>query len=104
MSREFGSYGSGYLHEQIDTAANDLANGREETTRAWAGFMRVFHDVAYAVCSSEACDSSESRSIMASIDAIPRLRAELDKIESRLRPFKDCMEDAVKKALEKEGV
>ena len=63
MSREFGSYEGGYFHQQIDTAASDCAEGRDELTRLWGEVLREFHPIAYAISSSEASDRSEEHSI-----------------------------------------
>lgn len=35
MNREFGSYSSGYFHEQINNAASDLKAGRDPLSRLW---------------------------------------------------------------------
>lgn len=96
MSREFGSYASGYLHTQIECAADDLAGGRDATTRVWADLIKAFHPVAYAICSSEACDSGEYDSIMRSIEQMPALKAALAKAEAHIDPYRRVMEEAVR--------
>lgn len=96
MSREFGSYASGYLHAQIEYAADDLAGGRDATTRVWADVMKAFHPVAYAICSSEACDSGEYDSIMRSIEQVPHIEAALAKVKAHLEPYRRVMEEAVR--------
>jgi hypothetical protein len=101
MSREFGSYASGYLHTQIEYAASDLEHGRDATTRAWSKFFRAFHPVAYAICSSEACDSGEDDSIVATIKALPELQAALDEMKQHVALYDRLMKDAVRAALEK---
>ncbi len=101
MSREFGSYSAGYLHSQIENAADDLAGGRDAMTRAWAAFFRAFHPVAYAICSSEACDSGEDDSILETIKQLPELQAALDKVRAHVRPFEMVAQEAVRQALAK---
>lgn len=98
MSREFGSYYSGYLHSQIGTAADDLDGGDDATTRAWAPLMRELYPVMCAICSSEAGDASEAASIFASMEAIPRLRAEIDKLEKHFASYREVARRAVEQA------
>jgi hypothetical protein len=98
MSREFGSYYSGYLHSQIATAAEDLEGGHDDTTRAWAPLMQELYPVMYAICSSEAGDAGEAESIIASTEAIPKLRAELDKLEKRFASYREVARRAVEQA------
>lgn len=99
MSREFGSCLSGYLHHQIDYAADDLAGGRDAMTRAWAPFFQAFSEVAYAIAASEAQDSGEYDSIMATIRMMPQLQAALDTVKDHVRPFEDVMREAVRDAV-----
>jgi hypothetical protein len=104
MSREFGSCESGYLHSQIETAAHDLATGNDATTRVWADVMREFYPVAYAICSAEACDSAEYDSIMRSIEALPRIRAALDRVEAHIKPYAEVAREAVREASANPGL
>lgn len=58
MSREFGDYISGYMHDKVSYAADDCAIGHEPLTRAFGRLLRVLADVAYDIASIEAGDSS----------------------------------------------
>lgn len=100
MSREFGSYGGGYFHSKMNDAADDLASGRDDMTKLWGKFFDAFRDVAYAIASSEACDSSEDHTIVETIQHLPAMKAALTAIEHHVRVYDDVAKDAVRKALE----
>ncbi len=57
MSREFGSYETGYFHYQMSNATSDCLGGSDELTRLWGKFFAEFEPIAYAIASSEAGDS-----------------------------------------------
>jgi hypothetical protein len=97
MSREFGRCQGGYLHSQIEWAAEDLANGHLEVTRQWAGMMRTLYPVMYAICSAEEYDSGVDFAIFRSIEAIPQIREELTRIEAFLHPYERVIEEAVRR-------
>jgi len=96
MSREFGSYMSGYFHSQIDYAAEDLAEGRSELTRLWGKWFREFYPVAYAIANFEAADSGLYDPIMATIKALPALKKAMVAIEEYIEPFDDVIEMAIR--------
>lgn len=102
MSREFGSYMSGYFHHQMQYAAEDCASGKDELTRLWGKFFEEFYHVAYQIANSEACDSGPDAPIIETIQRLPALKKHLDDIEKYTRTYKDCMEEAVRQALKKE--
>lgn len=81
MSREFGSHQSGYFHTQMDQAASDCLDGRDELTKLWGKFLFEFKDVAWAIASSEACDSGPEYPIEMTSERLPRLQDELDRIK-----------------------
>lgn len=103
MSREFGSYMSGYLHDQIQYAADDLAGGRDALTRAWAPFFQEFHEIAYAICSSEACDAGPDYPILETINRIGRLKTILSDIEGHVAVYKRVADTAVREAAKAAG-
>jgi hypothetical protein len=99
MSREFGSYCNGYFHEQIRLGAEDCLAGRDDLTRLWGAFLNEFNDIAYAIASSEACDSGPEATVIATIEKMKALKAALSKIEDFTEPHRRCMEHALRKAL-----
>jgi predicted MarR family transcription regulator len=99
MSREFGSYTSGYFDSQMEQAASDLMTGSYALTRAWAPFFEEFCPVAYAIASSEAGDSGPDYSILETIRHIERLKALLGDIERHVEPYKRVADAAVRDAL-----
>jgi hypothetical protein len=101
MSREFGSYSSGYFDTQMEYAAEDCQRGRDALTRQWGVFLEAFKPVAVAIASSEACDSGPDYPIMETISAMPALRAALDEIERHVSVYRDVAQAAVREHLEK---
>ena len=99
MSREFGSYHAGYFHTQIETAASDLAGGSDNLSRVWAKWFEAFSPVAYQICNSEAGDSDVDAPILATIAALPSLRAALKAAEDHVRPYDAVAQRAVREAL-----
>jgi predicted MarR family transcription regulator len=99
MSREFGSYTSGYFDTQIEQAASDLMTGQYALTRAWAPFFEEFCSVAVAISSSEAGDSGPDYSILETIRHIDRLKVLLADIERHVEPYKRVAEAAVRDAI-----
>lgn len=100
LSREFGSYMSGYFHSQIDYAASDLAEGKGELTRLWGKWLEEFYKIAYAIASYEADDSGMYDPIVTTIKTLPALRVAMAAIEEYLDPFEDVMEMAVREKVE----
>lgn len=96
MSGEFGSYTNGYLHSQMECAADDLASGSQKTTRAWADLVVEIAKVSRAICWSEAGDSSESEAILKSIERLPAIRRCVDNLDSHFDTYKRVAEDAIK--------
>lgn len=96
MSREFGSYSSGYFHTQMDQGATDCLEGRDPLTKLWGQFLREFAPVAYAIASSEACDSGPDFTIIETLQRMPSMKARLDDIVSFTEPYRRCMEQAVR--------
>lgn len=101
MSREFGSYTSGYFDTQIETAAYDCLGGHYEHTRLWGEFLKEFSEVAYGIASAEAYDWSEGGAVIRSIRHFPAIRQALKDIEEYLKPFQDVADEAVRKAIDK---
>jgi hypothetical protein len=101
MSGEFGSYEGGYLWYQIELAANDVRGGSDKSTRAWADFFAVLVPLARDICWAEANDSDEARTVQGSIEAIPKLRDELIKLERHFEVYREVSERAVAAALKK---
>lgn len=99
MSREFGSYDSGFFHTQIENAAGDLEGASDETSRVWAPFFRAFFPVAYAIASSEAGDSGEDASILETIKALPALQEALDAVKAHVAAYDAIAKAAVQAAL-----
>ncbi len=102
MSREFGSYMSGYFHSQIEYAAEDLAEGRGELTHLWGEWFREFYDVAYAIANFEASDSGEWDPIMATIKALPTLKKAIAAIEHYLMPYEDVIEATLREKVQED--
>lgn len=103
MSREFGSYQTGYFHTQIETAANDALAGRAKITRLWGKFLEEFKHVAYSIATSEANNSAEDDPIMESIKRMPALQNRLVAIMAYLEPFERVAEEAVREQCAKAG-
>jgi hypothetical protein len=104
VSREFGDGWGGYFHTKIQNAAEDCRGGRDTLTQLWGKFLEEFAEVAYQIAGSEACDSGPYAPIIETINRLPELRQRLAAIQTYVEPFKDCMEDAVRKAVnEREG-
>ena len=101
MSREFGSYINGYLHTQIEQAAQDCSEGRCEITKRYAPIFEILSKISYSICSAEACDSGEYDPIMKSIEQLPLLKEEIARLEQYLQPFKDVMDTALREKVEK---
>lgn len=103
MSREFGSYMSGYFHSQIGYAVGDLAEGSHELTRLWGKWFEEFYPVAYAIASCEACDSGAYDPIMTTIQKLSALKQAMAAIKEYLRPFEDVIEVAIREKIEKDS-
>ena len=101
MSREFGSYTSGYFHYQMEVAAEDCKQGDYELTKLWGEFLAEFYDVAYAIASVEAGDSSPEDSILTTMRKMEGLQARLNDIKEYLKPFDRVAQVAVREALKK---
>jgi len=78
MSGEFGSYSAGYLHRQIERAAEDCADGRLEITRLWGKVFEIIHPVARGICWAEECDTSESDPCEQTVEWAQKLRLALN--------------------------
>jgi hypothetical protein len=100
MSREFGSDMSGYFHTQIQFAADDCESGNDELTRLWGEWFREFYHIAYAIASSEACDSGPDFPIYETIQAMPKLKKIMKCIENYTMPYQDVMRRAVREKLQ----
>lgn len=96
MSREFGSYVSGYFHYQMQVAAEDCLGGSDELTRLWGAFFTAFDPVAYAIASSEAGDGGRDDSIMENIRQQDALKKALRDIEKYLEPYESIMRRAIR--------
>jgi hypothetical protein len=96
MSGEFGSYNNGYFHTQMETAAYDCTNGRDQLTKLWGKFLHAFVPVAEGISYSEAYDSGPDDPIVVNIRQLKALRAALDEIEDYLRPYERVMQQAVR--------
>ena len=103
MSREFGTYCTGYFHVQMEYAAEDCVGGDCEITRRWGKVLCAFVPIAYAIASAEAGDSGEDFPIMESIQQLPEFKAALVELEDYLYPFRRVMEEAVSKAVDERG-
>ncbi len=95
MSREFGSYESGYFHYQMELAADDCLGGGDELTRLWGAFFKEFKEIAYAISSSEAGDSSPAYPIFENIKRMDALEKNLSAIKSYLDVYRRVADDAV---------
>ena len=96
MSGEFGSYSSGYFHDQMSFAADDLESGRDALTREWGKFFAEFVPIARAISWSEACDSGLYYPISETIARIQRLKSILGDIESHCSVYKEVADNAVR--------
>jgi len=95
MSGEFGSDIGGYFHSKIGYAVDDCTAGRDELTRLWGDFLGAFEPVSRAISWSEAGDSSEVDTIMASMAQVPRIEAALAKIKGKLEIYDAVVRRAV---------
>jgi hypothetical protein len=61
MSREFGEERGGmFFHQHIEAARDDSQSGGSRGAKVMLAFLEPLAEIAYAVSSEEACDSSES--------------------------------------------
>ena len=99
MSREFGEYnGGGYFHHKIGGALNDLIDDAQyDLHKQFIPFFRELYEIAYAISSVEASDSSLSRTITEMINRLPKLKEEITILERSIQPYKDVAEDAIRK-------
>lgn len=93
MSREFGSYCTGYLWSQIQTAEGDCTGGQYPLTRAFACVFSALDPMTYALCSAEAGDSGEAGFAASVLRGLPNLRAQIDHIEYEARQTLNITED-----------
>lgn len=104
MSREFGTYVSGYFHQKIDSAADDCREGKDELTKLWGKFLEEFSYVANEISNSEAFDSGPEAPILESSKRIRALKSKLQAIEEYLEPYQRIAEEAVSRHIrEKDG-
>lgn len=101
MSREFGSYSSGYFYQQIQTAAEDCVNTKDPLVQLWGEFLKEFSDVAYSIASSEAGDSAPYDPILETINKMDILAKKLNKIQEYVEPYKRVAEEAIRAHTEK---
>jgi hypothetical protein len=101
MSGEFGGYRGGYFHNQIEYAAEDLADGRDDLTHEWAKFFEAFYPIAKAISWSEACDSGPAYPITETINRIGALKVILNDIEARVKVYKEVADDAIRNHVKK---
>lgn len=100
MSGEFGSYGGGYFHTQIEQAADDcLSSGNEQITREWGKVLQAFYPVAHAISWCEARDSGVDAPIMATIEHLPDIQKAIDDVKRYVRPFQDIADAALRHAI-----
>lgn len=96
MSREFGTYNSGYFHDKIRDCANDCREGRDPLTKLWGEFLDEFYDVAYAISTSEACDSGPYDPILVNLNKLKTLQGKFDRIQLFLEDYKKVAYEAVR--------
>jgi hypothetical protein len=101
MSREFGSCERGYFYRQIENAASDLLDGREELTKKWGKFFHEFIDISYAISGCEAIDNGPDYPIFETIKHIKNLKVILDEIEKYCSVYQAVAENAVREYIEK---
>ncbi len=99
MSREFGDTIGGFFHNKIGYAADDCQTGRDKLTQLWGEFLREFEEVAYAISTSEACDSGPDYPIFETLERLPALERKLANVKSYVEPYRRVAEEAVRKAL-----
>lgn len=95
MSGEFGRYESGYLHDQVKWAAEDLATGDYGITRAWAGVFEAFAPIAKAICWAEARDSDQAEAIMETIVRFPDVAKAIADVERYIAPFREVQRRSI---------
>lgn len=100
MSREFGSYSGGYFHTQMQYAADDCLSGKDEITRLWGKFFDEFKEIAYAIASSEASDSSADYPIFETIKRIDTIKKRIEEIENYCYVFDQVAKKAVQNYIE----
>ena len=97
MSREFGNYYGGYFHDKIQNALTDLE--QEAGTGFHKEFIPLFeslYEIAYAISSVEACDSSLSRSIITTIDELPKMMKTLKNLEKSVEVYQQVSRNAIR--------
>tara|TARA_R100000951_G_scaffold101420_1_gene92927 strand:+ start:20613 stop:20936 length:324 start_codon:yes stop_codon:yes gene_type:complete len=97
MSREFGNYIGGYFHDKVRNALEDLE--QEAGTGFHKEFIPLFeslYEIAYAISSVEACDSSLDRSIRTTIEQLPKLKQTLKDLEDSVYPYQQVARNAVR--------
>jgi hypothetical protein len=95
MSREFGSHNAGYFHQQIESAAEDCLKGKDDLTKLWGEFLKEFSHVAYAISTSEACDSGPDYPIIETIRRWEGLAQRFHRVAEYIHPFHKVMEEAI---------
>ena len=98
MSGEFGSYTGGYVHDQIDYAADDCQASDEPMTRLLGDILRALHPIARGVCWHEAADSGPEAPVMAAMEALPAVRAAVRAMEKHVEPYRRVAERAIRNA------
>lgn len=101
MSREFGDNGyheHGFFHHRVQQLVNTLENeAREDFHKEFIPLFQELYEIAFAISSVEAGDSGLYRSIIETINRLPRLKQVLAKLEDEVRPYQDVAEEAVRR-------
>ena len=96
MSREFGRSWSGYIHTQIQWAAEDCAeSGTCELTKLYGKLFEAMYPVIYQLASYEASDSTQSTFIMEAMMQHTTIAKALKDIENYLEPFRAVATQAI---------
>lgn len=103
MSREFGEYGQGFFHEKLFNCLEDLKfEAREDFHRKFIPLFRELYEIAYAISSVEACDSSIDRTVFETINRLPKIKETIKDLENTVEPYKRVAEEAVRQAVKKD--
>ena len=101
MSREFGENRGSFFHGKLYACMEDLrGEAREDFHKKFIPLFEELYEIAWAISSVEAGDSCIDRSIMETMQRIPRMKQFIKNMEDYLTPYQRVAEEAVRKAVE----
>lgn len=105
MSREFGDehyYSKGFMHERVRQAAEVCWGSRSELTQTFGQLLDELAEVAYAISTAEAGDSTEAYPILETIERLPLIRRRVDALDAFVANYRDVAKRAVQEHIAKD--